>query len=50
LQKVAPFYHYAASNPLRQGLAVGHAGVLLGVAVIAGALALLVFDRRDLAA
>jgi ABC-2 type transport system permease protein len=50
LQKVSPFYHYAASNPLRQGLAVGHAGVLLGVAVIAGVLALLVFDRRDFAA
>jgi ABC-2 type transport system permease protein len=50
LQKVSPFYHYAAGNPLRQGLAVGHAGVLLGVAVIAGVLAPFVFDRRDLAA
>lgn len=50
LQKVSPFYHYAASDPLREGLAAGHAGVLIGVAVVAGALAPLAFDRRDLAA
>lgn len=43
-------YHYAASNPLREGLAANHVGVLLGVAVIAGTLAPLAFDRRDLAA
>lgn len=50
LQNVSLFYHYAASNPLREGLAADHVGVLLGVAVIAGTLAPLAFDRRDLAA
>lgn len=49
LQKASPFYHYAASDPLREGLALGHTAVLLAIAVVAGALAPLVFDRRDLA-
>jgi hypothetical protein len=35
---------------LREGLAPGHTGVLIGIAVLAAALAPLAFDRRDLAA
>jgi ABC-2 type transport system permease protein len=50
LQKLSPFYHYSASDPLREGLAPGHTGVLIGIAVLAAALAPLAFDRRDLAA
>lgn len=48
LQKVSPFYHYAASDPLRRGLSAGHVAALLGIAVVAAALAPLVFERRDL--
>jgi ABC-2 type transport system permease protein len=49
LRKLSPFYHYAASGPLRHGLAVGHVGVLLAIAVVAAVLAPIAFDRRDLA-
>jgi len=48
LQKLSPFYHYEVSDPLREGLALTHVGVLLGVAVVAAVLAPLAFDRRDL--
>ena len=48
LQKLSPFYHYAASDPLRQGLAVSHLLFLLTVAVIAAAAGILAFDRRDI--
>lgn len=50
VRKASPFYHYAASDPLRHGLALSHAGVLVAVAVVAAIAAPLVFDRRDLAA
>jgi ABC-2 type transport system permease protein len=46
---VSPFYHYTASDPLRHGLAPVHALVLLGIAVLAGALAPLALERRDIA-
>jgi len=49
LQKVSPFYHYTASDPLRHGLDAGHVGVLVAVAVAAAIVAPLVFERRDLA-
>lgn len=49
LRKLSPFYHYAASDPLRHGLGVGHVGVLLAIAVVAAVLAPIAFDRRDLA-
>ena len=48
--KASPYYHYVASDPLRQGLGLGHAGFLLGVGVLASGLAVLAFERRDLAA
>jgi ABC-2 type transport system permease protein len=47
-RKASPFYHYAASDPLRSGLSVGHAGVLLAIAVVAAAASPLLFERRDL--
>jgi beta-exotoxin I transport system permease protein len=49
LQKASPFYHYAASDPLRHGLAAAHAGVLVAIIAAAAVAAPIVFDRRDLA-
>ena len=49
LRKASPFYHYAASDPLRHGLDAGHVGILLAITVIACALAPIAFDHRDLA-
>lgn len=43
----SPFYHYVASDPLRQGLALDHAGFLVLVGALAAALAPLFLDRRD---
>ena len=48
VRKASPFYHYAAGDPLRQGFAVGHGLVLVAIAVAAGLLAPVLFDRRDL--
>jgi ABC-2 type transport system permease protein len=50
LQKVSPVYHYAASDPLRNGLEAVHVGVLVGIALVAAVLAVLAFDRRDISA
>ncbi len=47
-QKLSPFYHYAAGDPLRHGISAGHLAVLLAVAVAALALAPVFFARRDL--
>lgn len=44
---LSPWYHYAAGDPLRTGLSVGHAIVLAAVAVAAAAVAVAAFDRRD---
>lgn len=49
-RKASPFYHYAASDPLRHGLAASHVSFLLILAVAASALAIVAFDHRDLAA
>jgi ABC-2 type transport system permease protein len=46
----SPFYHYVASDPLREGLALGHAAFLALLALAAATLAVVVFDRRDLTA
>lgn len=47
VSRLSPFYHYAASDPLRHGLELGHVGFLaaLGAATVVAAIAL--FDRRD---
>ncbi len=50
LQKSSPFYHYAASDPLRHGLEPWHVGILVAIALAAAIVAPLAFDRRDLAA
>ena len=47
-QKLSPFYHYAAGDPLRHGISVGHMAVLVAIAVAAIALAPVFFARRDL--
>jgi ABC-2 type transport system permease protein len=46
-QKLSPFYHYAAGDPLRHGVSVSHLAVLVGIAVAATALAPALFSRRD---
>jgi ABC-2 type transport system permease protein len=46
----SPFYHYAASDPLRHGLALDHAAFLVALALAAGVLSTVAFGRRDLAA
>jgi ABC-2 type transport system permease protein len=50
VKSASPFYHYVASDPLRHGLALSHVTFLVALALIAAALAVLAFDRRDLAA
>jgi ABC-2 type transport system permease protein len=49
-RKASPFYHYAVADPLRSGLALDHAAFLVLVALVAATLALVAFERRDLAA
>jgi ABC-2 type transport system permease protein len=49
VQKLSPFYHYAVGDPLRQGVSFVHMGVLVGIAVVATALAPWFFSRRDVA-
>jgi ABC-2 type transport system permease protein len=44
---LSPWYHYVAGNPLREGLSPGNALVLLAIAVVAAAVAIVAFDRRD---
>ncbi len=48
LQKISPFYHYAASDPLRHGLDASRLLFLLSVAVIAAAVGVVAFERRDI--
>jgi ABC-2 type transport system permease protein len=47
LRWLSPWYHYVAGDPLRQGISGWHALVLLGIAVVAAAVAVATFDRRD---
>jgi len=48
LQKASPFYHYAASDPLRHGLEATHVCILVAIALVAAMLTPVLFDRRDL--
>lgn len=50
IRKVSPFYLYIGTEPLRRGLNVGHAATLAAVAVVLAAVAVVTFERRDLAA
>lgn len=45
----SPFYHYGSPTPLGNGLAPGHVAFLVMLAVVFLVLALLAFDRRDIA-
>ena len=49
-RKASPFYHYAASDPLRSGLSAPHTLFLLAVVAVAGVLAPFALDRRDVRA
>jgi len=47
--KLSPFYYYTSAEPLRNGLDMGHAGVLIVLTVVFLAVALIAFERHDLA-
>jgi ABC-2 type transport system permease protein len=48
-RKFSPFYYYIGADPLKNGLNPGHAVVLIGLTVAFLVVALLAFERRDLA-
>ncbi len=47
-QQASPFFYYIDSNPLRNGLQIEHALVLLVLAAVLAAFAVLAFNRRDI--
>ena len=47
-QKLSPFYYYIGGDPMRNGLNLGHAAVLLALGAGGVAIALVGFQRRDL--
>ncbi len=49
-RKLSPFYHYAAGDPLSNGLALDHALLLAAVAAAATLAATFFLDRRDVSA
>ena len=46
--KWSPFYYYLSSDPLMNGMNWGHGAVLTGLTVVLVALAIVLFQRRDL--
>ena len=48
LRGASPFYHYAAQDALRDGLALDHVALLLALGVVASVGAVAAFSRRDL--
>jgi ABC-2 type transport system permease protein len=50
LRHVSPFHYYSSHQPLSNGFDVVDVAVLLGICVAACAVALAVFERRDIAA
>jgi ABC-2 type transport system permease protein len=48
LQKLSPFYYYIGNDPLRNGLDLAHASILVAITVVLLGLALIAFERRDL--
>ena len=49
LQVLSPFYHYIDHDPLRTGFSLPHLLVLIAISAVALILAIVAFDRRDLA-
>lgn len=47
---LSPFYYYLSNDPLKNGLDLGHAAVLAALSVALFVVALVAFERRDLAA
>ena len=45
---LSPFYYYIGSDPLVNGLNIGHTGVLIGLTVVFIVMGLMFFERRDL--
>ncbi len=50
IKGISPFYYYLGNDPLRNGVDVGHAAVLLVIALVGYGAALVAFERRDLTA
>lgn len=48
-QKLSPFYYYDAGEPLRNGVQLADAGVLLGICLVLLAAGAAAFNRRDIA-
>jgi ABC-2 type transport system permease protein len=48
-EKVFPFYYYIGADPLTNGLNLAHAAVLIGITAALLAVAIVTFERRDLA-
>ena len=48
-QKISPFYHYAAGDPLHQGLDPWHTLFLVAVGAVAAVAGVVLFGRRDVA-
>lgn len=46
--RLSPFYYYLGSDPLNEGMAWGHAAVLVALAAASIAYSMVGFDRRDL--
>lgn len=49
LSRLSPFYYYIDGDPLTNGLNLVHAAVLVGLTGVLLAVALITFERRDLA-
>ena len=50
LQLLSPFHYYLGAEPMMRGLDVGNSLVLAGIAAAAFGAAIVLFERRDLAA
>ena len=48
-RKLSPFYYYIGADPLSNGLNPLHVAVLIGLTLVLVAVALVLFNRRDLA-
>ena len=48
-EKISPFYYYIGGDPLANGLNLAHAAVLVGITAALLAVAIVTFERRDLA-